>query len=198
MNNNTMKQEVEIRALLRQDQLDKLVEKLEEIGAVLRDTEIVKDSYFCPLNVKTFEEVEMNEVGSFSLRLRNKKANDQTVVEMNIKVITQHGDHQSWEEHEITVDSFEEAEIILKSIGNKIFFTIEKQRFNYQIGEILVIVEDIKDYRPAIEMEIMTTQEESEVAKEKIKKLMARLGVQENQIVPKSITNIIMREKSVF
>lgn len=198
MSEGEAKQEVELRALLEKDQWINFSDSLEKIGAKLKDTEEVKDTYFCPIKVKSFEEIEMDEVGSYSLRLREKKKDGQTKVDLNIKVITKYGDHHSWAEHEIKVDSFKEAEIILESIGFKKFFNLEKKRSNYILDDVLIIIEDIADFHPAIELEIMTTKEESEQAKSRIRKVLIDLGVREDQIVTKSITNLIMREKSTF
>lgn len=187
-------QEVELRVLLDENQHQDIISKLQESGAVLGDAENVIDEYFCDKYAKSFQDVEMNEVGSYSLRLRQK--NDD--VELNMKIITSLGDHHAWEEHELKIDSMEEAHKILEHLGQKSYIRIEKTRQNYVLGEMLIILEDIKDFGLGLEIEIMTEREKTGEAKEKIKTFLNKIGVGEDKIVPKSITNIIMHQKARF
>lgn len=187
-------QEVELRVLLDENQHQDIIQKLQENGAVLRDTQKVIDEYFCVKSAQSFDELEMNEVGSYSLRLRQK--NDD--IEMNMKIITSQGDHHAWEEHELKVNSYVEAHKILEHLGYKSFVKIEKTRQNYMFGEMLIILEDIKDFGLGLEIEIMTNPEKAEEAKEEIRQFLKKMGIGEDKIVPKSITNIIMHEKARF
>jgi adenylate cyclase class IV len=59
-----------------------------------------------------------------------------------------------------------------------------------------ICLEDIVDFGLGIEVEIMTTKEGSESSIQKIKKLLASLGISDEDIVPKSITNMIMHERA--
>lgn len=191
-------QEVEIRALLDQTQKRSLIQRLESKGAISDGTEHLFDVYFCPIGITTFKELEMNELGSFSLRLRRKIIGEQKVIELNTKMITNYGDHNAWEEHETKVDSFEETELILKTIGFKSYFTVTKQRSIYQLDDMTVNLEDIDDFGLVVEVEIMTSVEKAESAKEVIRKFLAGIGIHDRQIVLKSVTNILMKERSHF
>ncbi len=193
-------QEVEKRALLNSSEYIAIKEKLERLGASKNGKIHLKDVYFCSNNVRSFSEVEMDAVGSFSLRIREQSKNekDPEEVTINAKIITRKGDHNSWEEHETKVRSAYEASAIFKAIGFKPFCTIEKDRLTYKLDGVNILLEDIKDFGLGIEAEIITTKDESDAAKAKIDNTMAKIGITNSKIVEKSITNIIMREKSHF
>ncbi|MBM3208701.1 CYTH domain-containing protein [Candidatus Shapirobacteria bacterium] len=190
--------EVEIRALLKARQKRELTHLLEARGATLEKTEHLKDAYFCPINIKSFPEIEMNTVGSFSLRLRQKVENGKTRIEINTKMITQYGDHNAWEEHEIAVDSFDEAKAILQTMSFKPYFTLEKDRSTYSVEGMALVFEDIVDFGPILEAEIITPKDKIEEAKTRIKDFLRELGISSQQIVPKSVTNMLMREEAQF
>ena len=92
-------QEVEKRALLKESEYLEISKKLEGLGAELTKKVNIKDIYFCPVNVASFAEIEMDSIGSYSLRLREQKNGNDEEVTLNVKVITQEGDHNSWAEH---------------------------------------------------------------------------------------------------
>lgn len=194
MNNH----EVELRVLLKEEQAKNIMDKIKQSGAIFKSKEKLIDVYFCSKDAKSFADVEMNEVGSNSIRLRQTTREDNVQTFFNIKIITTYGDHHSWEEHETKIDSLGEMKTMLKAIGQKDFIRIEKERTNFIFGDMLIIAEDIKDFGLGLEIEIMTTKDKTEEAKEKIKKYLSSIGIAEDKIVPKSITNIIMREKSRF
>jgi len=118
-------QEVEKRALLNGSEYEAVKNKLITLGASNEGVVNINDTYFCRKDTKSFSEIEMKEVGSFSLRLREQSAADKPKeTMMNVKVITRQNDHNSWEEHEILVGSMDEATAILKAIGFKPFCQI--------------------------------------------------------------------------
>jgi predicted adenylyl cyclase CyaB len=189
--------EVEIRAILQKGQEEELIKKLGDPNSEER----IIDVYFCKKEAKSFKDIEMDEVGSYSLRLRKTEKNDSKIkIQMNTKIITHKGDHNSWEEHEIEVNSLEESIAILESIGFKSYFKLDKIRKSYSIKEYNMTfnIEIIKDFGTIIEVEIITNEEKSENSKVQIKNYLKTLGILENQIVPKSITNILMHKMSKF
>jgi predicted adenylyl cyclase CyaB len=187
--------EVELRALVK-DAKD-FQEKLKEKGAIYQHSSYLCDVYFCEKNASSVEDVEMDEVGSYSLRLRVARKDDKEKITVNTKTITNQGDHNAWEEHEVVVDSFKETAKILLITEFKPFFKLEKHRHTYAINGIEVLVEDITDFGGAIEVEIMCAPGEENESKEKIKNLLITdLGLSESDIVPKSVTNIIMKQRA--
>lgn len=191
-------QEVELRAVLKPEQKELLTNLLSDKSEKPMSTQVIIDEYFCPNAVKTFAEIEMDSIGSYSLRLRKKMVNSITKIDMNTKVITQFGDHNAWNEHEISVNSFEEAQAILNSIGFKSYFRLNKTRFLYEFEGMSINIEDIENFGSIIEVEIITTKDDSENAKTKIRNFLATINVDEDQIVAKSVTNLIMKKLAHF
>jgi predicted adenylyl cyclase CyaB len=187
--------EVELRALVKDAEL--FQNQLKEKGAEYKNSSYLCDIYFCEKNATSVADVEMDEIGSYSLRLRVARKNDVETITINTKTITNTGDHNAWEEHEIVVDNFKEAALILSMTEFKPFFKLEKHRHTYIINEMEVLVEDITDFGGAIEVEIMCVPGDEEESKGQIKSLLLNeLGLSESDIVPKSVTNIIMKQRA--
>ncbi len=119
--------EIEIRAILEEVQAMTILKQLEDGEGDYLGEEIITDLYFCKNEVKELSEVEMNEVGSYSLRLREKEKNGVKNTDLNIKVITNYRDHGVLDEHETAIGSLEETYMILKTIGLKPFFRLKKK-----------------------------------------------------------------------
>lgn len=187
--------EVEIRACV--DDAGILAKELEKRRAKFVASAYICDIYFCNKAAMKVEDVEMDAIGSYSLRLRVSEKNKQGKhITLNTKTITNHGDHNAWEEHEVEVDDFSEAAKILKTTEFKPFFKLEKTRHIYHFDDMEVCIEDITDFGGAIEVEIMCAPGAEKQSKEKIKLFLRDIGINEDKIVPKSITNIIMKERA--
>ncbi len=189
-------QEVEIRALLSKFEYKSVMEKLESVD--FKGEISITDIYFCPNNVVSFDEINMDKIGSYSLRLRKQIENGSVENTINTKIITQKGDHNSWGERETSIGSVDKLGSILRAIGFKPFCTVSKIRRIYEFGDAEVMIENIKDFGFGIEIEILTDKENAELAKVKIFDIMKKLEINESNIVPKSITKIIMRKQSKF
>jgi len=187
--------EVELRALVA-DPKD-FQEKLKQKGAEHKNSSYLKDVYFCDKKATSVADVEMDKVGSYSLRLRIARKGDTETITLNTKTITTEGDHNAWEEHEVKIDNFREAALILSTTEFKPFFELEKHRHTYLLNDMEILVEEITDFGGAIEVEIMCMPGEEEDSKAKIKNLLTNeLGLGEAEIVPKSVTNIIMKQRA--
>lgn len=193
------KYEVEYRALINTETFKTLLKKgKKDYEQSFHGPLIIHDAYFCPQYVKKFQEVEMDKVGSYSLRLRNEIENGKENITLNTKIIRNTGDHNAWLEREVLVSSYQECREILKAIGFKIFFELKKSRYSFQDQEINVCLEDIDDFQPAIEIEILTSENKAEIAKKKLLNYFKENNIKKENIVKKSITNIIMRDKASF
>ncbi len=186
--------EVELRALI--SDLKEFKKAILQRGALFSKTSYIHDIYFCNRSAQTIFDVEMHEIGSYSLRLRKRKEGDTTQLSLNTKTITHTGDHHAWEEHEIHVSDFDETASLLNAIGFKSFFTLEKNRHTYTLDDMEINIEDIVDFGSALEIEIMAFSGEEEVNKKKIRDFLTSMGIPEDNILPKSITNIIMKERA--
>ncbi|RME79924.1 MAG: CYTH domain-containing protein, partial [Methanobacteriota archaeon] len=166
--------EVELRVVMREEQEKILLKKLEK--ADFRGEEEISDIYFCPKHFASLEELEMQEVGSYSLRLRRSKKEDKEEKTLNVKIITAEGDHHAWEERETTIGSISKMQQALEAIGFKEVFRIEKKRRTYCLDGMNILLEEIKDFGPALEIEILTTEDKREEAKEKILAFLNSVG----------------------
>ncbi len=140
----------------------------------------------------------MDEVGSYSLRLRKlRRGTDKEKFTINTKTIMNRGDHNAWEEHEVEVSDFSEAGRIFNATEFKPFFKLEKERSVYILDNMEISVEDIVDFGGAVEVEVMCSSNGEAIdAKLKIKNFLHKCGINDASIVPKSITNIIMKERA--
>lgn len=191
-------QEIEKRAALTQEQRNAFVAELERREAEFLGEGSLTDVYLCPNAVREFSEIEMDKVGSYSLRLRQEIENGEETTTANVKVITNHGDHSAWDEHEITIDSLESASAMFKSIGYKPFYTLKKQRYGYKLDDINVFLENIKDFGWAVELEIIAPSSLAEEMKTRLEAFMEDMGITKDQHVLKSVTNTLMRTFSRF
>lgn len=188
-------QEVELRAFITNKQKEKIDKFL---GQNFIKELYIKDVYFCKNDIKDFKDVEMDDVGSFSLRIRESKIGNKSINTINMKVITSFGDHHAWDEYEIIIDSVDEAWSIFRSLGYKDFFTLEKNRHTYVLDDMTVNLEDIVGEDSAIEVEIMANKQNADSAKKRIKKFLEQYDIFEDQIAKKSITNIVMHKRAKF
>lgn len=186
--------EVEIRALIKDIGLVKA--QIGKNGGKYLGCSFLHDIYFCNKNFTTIEQTEMNEVGSYSLRLRKYTKDGKTTVNLNTKTITNRGDHHAWEEHETKVDDFVEAAEILLTTEFKPFFELQKTRYEYKLKELNLFIDDIKNFGSCIEVEILTDPGDETNAKEKIMEFLAGLGITPKDVVPKSVTNIVMKKRA--
>ena len=193
------KHEVEFRALLTDEMFKYFLERGKNISkSNIENPIIIEDAYFCPQKVQSFSEIEMDEIGSYSLRLRRETKKDKTDISMNTKIIQNVGDHNAWLEHEVIVSSFEETRRILEAIGFKCFFEFKKRRYSFHDGEINVCLEDIDKFQPAIEIEILATEDKTAEAKQTLLDYLGSNNVPNDAIIKKSITNILMKKLAKF
>ena len=96
-------------------------------------------------------------------------------------------------EHETAIEDPKETERILEAIGFKVYCIVDKVRMVYRLGSILINLEDIKGFRPAIELEIIDDKD-AEKHKETLRKLLRDLEIPEENLIKRSISNLYMRE----
>lgn len=189
-------QEIEIRALINGGDKDLIRDKIIKSGAISKGIRSIHDVYYCDNSCQKVEDAEMNKVGSYSVRIRKEVKDGVTSISYNKKTITTEGDHNSWKEEEEPREDFENANQEMLDSGYKFFFDLDKDREKFILDDMEICLEDIKDFGLGIEVEVMATQEESDEVKQKIKTFLKSIDVQEEDIVPKSITNIIMHQRA--
>lgn len=190
--------EVEVRAVVSDKNRDYLEKRILNLGFKFIEEEGLEDMYYCKNEVKDFSEVEMDNIGSYSLRLRKKSVGGIDLNELNMKVITKEGDHSGWDEHEVRIDSIDDMEDILRLMGYKVFFKLSKSRHVFKKNNCEILLEDISGLGLAIEVEIMTEEKNASEAKREIYGLFKSLGINPRERVSKSITNMLMKKNSNF
>lgn len=183
--------EIEIRAFVKN--MKEIETKLIKSGAKKLNQQQIIDYWFCPKTFTNFKQIQMNKPGSYSLRIRQLKETNKEYLELNTKAISTEKDHNVFIEHETSIDNIEETKEILVIIGFKIYCTLEKQRTVYQKRNMLINLEDIKGFKPAIEIEILA-DEETEAHKKTIANTLKQLGIKEKDVIKTSITNLFMKK----
>lgn len=183
--------EIEIRAFVKN--LDEFERNLIKLKAKKIKQQHIIDYWFCPKNFTRFKQIEQHKVGSYSLRIRQLEEKGKKYLELNAKVLSTSGDHNVFLEHETKIDDLEETENILKAIGFKVYCILDKKRIVYQKENMLINLEDIKGFKPAVEIEIIA-DEETDRHKEKIMKTFKQLGIKKNEVIKKSVTNLVLKK----
>lgn len=183
--------EIEIRAFVKS--LELIESNLIELKAKKLKQQHIIDYWFCPKNFTRFNQIQMNKPGSYSLRIRQLKQNGKEYLELNTKALETEEDHNVFIEHETAIDDIEETRKILEIIGFKIYCVLEKRRTVYKKGNMLINLEDIKAFNPAVEIEIIS-DEETDAHKKTITKTLKQLGIKEKDIIKTSITNLFMKK----
>lgn len=183
--------EIEIRAFVKN--LKEIETKLVKLGAKKLKQQYIIDYWFCLKTFKNFKQIQMNKPGSYSLRIRRLKENNKEFLELNTKAISTEKDHNTFIEHETNIDNAEEAKEILEILGFKTYCVLEKMRAVYQKKNMLINLEDIKGFNPAIEIEIIA-DEETEAHKKTITALIKQLEIKEKDVIKTSITNLFMKK----
>lgn len=183
--------EIEIRAFVKN--LKEIETKLVKLGAKKIKQQYIIDYWFCPKTYTRFKQIQMNKPRSYSLRIRHLKENNKEHLELNTKAISTERDHNVFLEHETAIDNIEETKKILKIIGFKIYCILEKQRTVYQKENMLINLEGIKGFNPAVEIEIIADKE-TEAHKRVIGQTLKQLGIKEKDMIKTSITNLFMKK----
>lgn len=183
--------EIEERAFV--ESFQKVAEKLSKRGYKEKELVEIRDLYFCRESDSCMEDIQMDEPGSYGLRIREMPEK----TELNCKVIRNRNDHNAFIEHETAIDSAEETQNILEAVGFKNFCTIQKNRRKFVSpgGEVTVNLEDLEDFPPVIEIEIVS-EEDIEGKKKFIRQLLYDLDVEDEDIIEKSITLLYFRQNA--
>ncbi len=192
-------QEVEIRAKLSIEEQTQVIGKIKELGGVPTGEESILDNYWCISSFNNFEDVRMDKVGTYSLRTRKRNKGGILTTDLNTKVITKENDHNAWDEFETSVSDFENTENILKSLGFKVFFSLEKTRETYLLNEYTIVLENITNYGLVMEVELMLSKDIAESGKGKILEFMKEnFGINDTNIIPKTPVNEMMQAMAKF
>jgi predicted adenylyl cyclase CyaB len=183
--------EIEIRAFI--PSIKEFEEKVRKLGGVFDSEKHIIDYWFCEKSASKFEQVQQDAPGSYGLRLRIIKGKKDKI-ELNCKVLEEHGNHNEFQEYETEVESFDKMKQVLENIGFKIFCIVDKTRRAYKLDNSSINIEDIKGFKPAVELEIIAESRQNHKAS--LKQLLDKLGIKEQDKIEKSITFLYMKENS--
>jgi len=181
--------EIEVRAFI--GSANEFKKRLRKLGAKFKAKQRIIDYYFCNRSKTSFKQVCQHKAGSHSLRIRKIIENGRETAELNCKTLERTGDHQSFNEYETKVGDFNQARLILEKSGLKVFCKIDKIREVYKLGNCAINIEDIKGYKPAVELEILSNKN-IEARKAAMNALLNKLGIDEKNKIATSITNVYM------
>lgn len=185
--------EIEIRAFI--DDVENFKKKVEKIGGKFEKELHIIDYWFCENNFNKFDQVKQDNPGSYGLRIRREFNEGKERVELNCKVLEREHDHNAFHEYEVTAEDYGSLRKILESLGFKNFCTVDKRREVYSLGRCSINIENIKGFRPAVELEIIDDSNH-EAHKEYMKELLKNLDIMDEDKIEKSITFLYMKEHS--
>jgi predicted adenylyl cyclase CyaB len=187
--------EVEIRAILPED--SDLLSRLDQAGFATLGVSVYRDEYYCPRTATSLDDVAMDAVGSFSLRLRSSP-DTPTIGTLNTKVIVNEGDHSGWLEYETQVVNLAATRNILEAIGFKVFFQLAKTRTSFTRDDVSLHFEEIEAFGIGVELETFSSIGEQQQAKANLVRVLKELGIPEEAVVNKSLTFLVMQARAHF
>ncbi|HVX90731.1 MAG TPA: class IV adenylate cyclase [Candidatus Paceibacterota bacterium] len=161
--------EIEVKARLKN--VAETLAKLEALGCVFSDPKTQDDLMFVekPGGV---EEIISNDVFA-----RIRIENGSKVVLTIKKPISKVADVLVKHEHEVVVDSAEEARGMLELLGLKESVRVVKTRRTGHYGAYEICIDDVADLGSFIEVEIMGEQEDAQELQNKMWEFLASLGI---------------------
>jgi len=175
--------EIEIRAKIKNI---KTAERcIVGLGAKLVKQKRQIDKYFGEINL-------FKKLGySFLMRVRN---------EGDKKFLTYKGAESKidgvWEEYEFNIDNEIMAEAMLKAMGLEKIIEVKKNRVEYKLDDLTICLDTIEGLGCFIEIE---SQNDNDIDKDKLKKIMDKLNIKENQIAHKGyVTMLLIKNDSPY
>jgi len=175
--------EIEIRAKIKD--IKNVEQCLVGLGAKLVKQKKQNDKYFGEINL-------FKKLGySFLIRVRN---------EGDRKFLTYKGAEAKkdgiWEEYEFNIDDEIMAEAMLKAMGLEKIIEVNKNRIEYKIDNLTICLDAIENLGCFVEIE---SQDDNDIDKDKLKKIMDKLNIKESQIMHKGyITMLLIKNGSPY
>ncbi len=175
--------EIEIRAKIKN--IKNVEQCILGLGTKLVKQKRQIDKYFGEINL-------FKKLGySFLMRVRN---------EDNKKFLTYKGAKLKkdgvWEEYEFDIDNEIMAEAMLKAMGLEKVIEVNKNRIEYKLDDLTICLDTIEDLGCFVEIE---SQDDNDIDKDKLKKIMDKLNIKENQIMHKGyVTMLLIKNDSPY
>ena len=184
-----MLSEIEIKAIVR-DRVS-LMQKLSEKGCVFSKTKTQDDAVF----VQNTGPMDTFLSNSVFLRIRIQDGAKVILTAKRPKNVR--SENLVKREHEVTVDSAEEARGILDLMGyqEQEAARVKKVRQTAKLGEYEICIDEVEGLGSFIEVERMADESEAPEILKQIEEFLAELGVQPEDKVSKGY-DILMLEKA--
>lgn len=125
------------------------------------------------------------------MRLRQT---DEKIMLTYKRAVTDGGDRI---EHELSIDSFETAEALLKELGYKPVVMVDKVRAEYREGDMAMCLDEVKGLGAFLEIEIIAaTKDEIGDFVERIMSLALELGLSEEDLETKKYDQLVAQASS--
>lgn len=160
--------EVEIKAKI--NDLEAIKAKLKDIGASFETPKKQLDIYF----MNKERDMGFFRIGDFIVRIRKCEKGKF----LTYKEITER--RGVWKEYETKIDNIEDTDLILKGIGLREVFRINKNRVSGSLGKFSFNLDNVKELGKFIEVELI--DDDGEKAQEEIKDFFKKLGISEKQL----------------
>ncbi len=176
--------------------------KLIKLGAKVVYQGHVIDHWFVPTDIRSnLEKDEWYESGKgHGLRVREQDNgySGRVTTTIEIKKLFIPHDHSVCIEEELDVKSYDDALRLLKLMDLKEFACLDKDRLVYKYRDYKIVIDDIRGFKTAVEIEVITSEDPKKV-KPRLEKLAVELGLsKESGAVEKSVTYMFMQERSRF
>jgi len=172
---------IEVEVKLPLSDADELKRRLSELGATFITAEDERDVYF---NAPHRDFANTDE----ALRIRFSK--DTTLTYKGPKL-----DKVSKTRKEIVVPiaDADQAIDVLKALGFKEVATVVKRRQKYQLDDINISIDDVRELGTYVEIETMTSCEEYQPALNRIFETLYKLGLSKEDMIRESYLELILR-----
>lgn len=176
-----MKQEIEVKAKL--DSLSQVEKKLSSLGAELTSEKEQIDTYFGELSL-------YKKLG-YSFMTRVREAGDKITLNFKSSKEKKSG---ICEESEIEISDAEIAREMMSAMGLDQFLVVNKQRKRYQLDDMEICLDKVKNLGDFIEVERMSNGNSDKVQEELVN-FIGRLGISPEEIIKNSYIYLILKNK---
>ncbi|OGC47955.1 hypothetical protein A2713_02400 [candidate division WWE3 bacterium RIFCSPHIGHO2_01_FULL_35_17] len=181
--------EIELRYFV--ENRKSLEKKILDIGGIVNYHGHIIDHWFIPNHIKNREDHDIwfNKKRGTGIRIREQDNGytGKITTSLEAKKLTSAMNHNTFLESEISVENYQQTRDFLELLDRKEFITIDKDRVIYKIENFKIVIDDIKNFRVGVEIEIENASTRDEAIKN-IEGVATKLGLGEKNKTPISIT----------
>lgn len=182
--NSKQKKEVEMKFFLKNYNEEEFASLLDSLGAEFVKNKHEKDTYFNVSgrdSLTTKECLRVRETDSLT-EITYKPPSDLSLIDVS---------HFAKLETNLNVSNADEAINLLELLGNTVLVAVDKNRSYYQLGDVTIALDHIKDAGTFVEIEIETEDEVAGLAE--VKSLAGKLGLHDDMIEYRPYRDIVLQ-----